>query len=61
MKKRIDFVSFYVYPFFVLETGLSPGDSKASARKIGEDLNGFPGNEVFWAEKTLLDWGNDGG
>ena len=59
--KRIDFVSFHVYLFFVSKAGCSPGDSKAGARILGEGLNRCPGNEVLSAKKTLLDWGNDGG
>lgn len=60
MKKRIDFVSFHVYPFFVSKTGLSPGDSEAGGI-FGEGLNRFPGNEVlsgkrpFWIGETTVD------
>jgi hypothetical protein len=61
MKKRIDFVFFCEYPSFVSKIGLSPGDSKADARRIDEDLNRFAGNEVFSAERALLNLGNDGG
>ena len=61
MKKRIDFVSFHAYPFFVSKTDPSPRDSEAGTRIFDEVLNRFPGNEVLSAKETLLDWGNDGG
>jgi len=54
MKKRIDFVFFCEYPFFVSKIGFSPGDSKADARRIDEDLNRLAINEVFSAERALL-------
>jgi hypothetical protein len=55
MKKRIDFVSFNVYLFFVSKKGLSPGDSEAGARIFDEGINRFPGNEVLSAKETLSD------
>ncbi len=61
MKKRIDFVSFNVYLFFVSKKGFSPRDSEAGTRIFGEGINRFPGNEVLSAIETFLDWGNDGG
>lgn len=47
MKKRIDFVSFHVYPFFVSKTGFSLGDSEAGARIFGEGLFTSEANNVW--------------